>query len=180
MDILAATVLIIFSRKILRLLEIPIHLVNVYTLFSGFFIYNFYFIASSDAIAISIFVIAVHQTILLLKTNSKWIFRISLISFILILCGFIKYLFYPVVFVIPFFLIAKGLIDKLPHLKKAGYISFTLVAIALASLLLYQKSISGAAGYISQPERGFFSENLSHAYPSVSYTHLTLPTSDLV
>ena len=166
-DILAATVLIIFSRKILRLLEIPIHLVNVYTLFSGFFIYNFYFIASSDAIAISIFVIAVHQTMLLLKTNSKWIFRISLISFILILCGFIKYLFYPVVFVIPFFLIAKGLIDKLSLIKKAGYISFTLVAIALASLLLYQKSISGTAGYISQPERGFFPENLSHAYPFI-------------
>ena len=118
-------------------------------------------------IAISLFVIAIHQTMLLLKTNSKWIFRISLISFILILCGFIKYLFYPVVFVIPFFLIAKGLIDKLPHLKKAGYISFTLVAIALASLLLYQKSISGTAGYISQPERGFFSENLSHAYPFI-------------
>ena len=167
LDILAATALIIFSRKILRLLEIPVHLVNIYTLFSGLFIYNFYFIASSDAIAISLYVIAVHQTILLLKTKSKWFFRTGLISILLISCGLIKYLFYPVVFVIPVFLITKGLIHKLPLQKKAGYISLILITVALVSLLLYQKKISGAAGYISQPERGIFPENLSFAYPFI-------------
>ncbi len=167
LDILAATALIIFARKILQLLDLPTYLINIYTIFTGFFIYNFYFIASSDAIAISFFVVALYFTLLLLKKNSKWLARTILISAILITCGFIKYLFYPVVFVLPVFLIIKGLIDKEKVIKKAGLFSFFLVAICLVSLLVYQKNISGAAAYISQPERGFFPENLSLAYPFI-------------
>ena len=167
LDLLAATALIIFARKILKLLDLPLYLINIYTIFTGFFIYNFYFIASSDAIAISFFVVALYLALLLLKTNSQWLVRTILISALLITCGFIKYLFYPVVLVIPVFLIIKGLTDKEKVIKKAGLFSFFLVAICLVSLLVYQKNISGAAAYISQPERGFFPENLSLAYPFI-------------
>lgn len=166
-DIIAAVALIIYTRKILKQLGLPAYLINIFTIFTGFFIYNFYFIASSDAIAISFFMIALYHTIVLLKTNTKWLFRIILISVLLTLCGFIKYLFYPVVFTIPFFLIAKGLVDKLDSIKKAGLISLAIVAVVLISLLIFQKNISGAAMYISQPERGFYPENLSMAYPFI-------------
>jgi hypothetical protein len=74
----------------------------------------------------------------------------------------------PVVFIIPAFLTIKGWADNRKQLKKAGIISLLIIAAALTALLLYQKSISGAVGYIAQPTRGFFPENLFSIYPLIT------------
>ncbi|HEX7844801.1 MAG TPA: hypothetical protein VF476_03310, partial [Chitinophagaceae bacterium] len=54
LGILAAVILLLVSRSILKLLDLPLYLINISTLIAGFFIYYFYFIARSDAIAISL------------------------------------------------------------------------------------------------------------------------------
>src|SRR5690606_21028443 len=56
LDCIAAIVLIFSLRAILRLFQLPAYLINIYIFISGFFVYYFYFIASSDAIAIALIV----------------------------------------------------------------------------------------------------------------------------
>ena len=103
LDILAAITLIFICRRILKLLETPLYLVNIFTLLTGFFIYYFYFIASSDAIAITFFLMAVYFTLVLLNKGRRSAKTTAAIIISLFLCGFIKYLFIPVVFIIPVF-----------------------------------------------------------------------------
>ena len=55
LETLAAVTLIFSCRSILKLLGTPKHFINLFTLCTGFFIYYFYFISSSDSIAISLF-----------------------------------------------------------------------------------------------------------------------------
>ena len=165
LDILAAVTLIFVSRSILKLLEVPLHFINIYTLLTGFFIYHFYFIASSDAIAITAFMIALYYALSLLKTDQRWIKKTTGLIAGLFICGFIKYLFIPVVLIIPVFLFLRGrAVNSLP-VKKAGMISFLFLVVTLGGLLLYQKYTTGSAAYISHPGRGFFPEHLLTAYP---------------
>ena len=191
LDIIAAITLIFITRGILQILNTPLYLINIFTLINGFFIYYFYFIASSDAIAITFFLIALYFTLVLIKNipsfsgaqdlqdvSSKassvqrekkipWVFKTSMIIVCLFICGLIKYLFIPVVFVIPLFLIAKGIADRNAIHKKAGIIMLFTLAISIGAVLLIQKMTSGSATYISSGGRGLFFENLLSAYPFI-------------
>lgn len=167
LDILAAITFIIVSRKILKLFDIPIYLKNIYTLTTGFFIYFFYFIASSDAVAISFFITGLYFSLSLIKTEQFFAKKTAALTISFIICAAIKYLFFPVAIIVPFFFIVKGFADKKIQLKKAGLYSFVIMVLVLGALLIYQKSISGTAAYISQPERGFFPEHVLSAYPFI-------------
>lgn len=58
LDLLAAIAIILLSRKILRLLDIPLYLVNLFTILTSFFIYYFYYTGSTDGIAIAFYLAA--------------------------------------------------------------------------------------------------------------------------
>ncbi len=167
LDIVFAVVLIFVSRAILKLLDTPLYLVNIYTLVTGFFIYYFYFITFSDAIATTFFITGIYYTLLFLKTRLHWAKAVTLITVFLFLSAFMKYMLMPVVFVIPVFLIIKAIADKNKRILKTGILSFSLLAIAMAMVLLYQKNISGSASYVSDAARGFFPSNLLSAYPLI-------------
>lgn len=179
MDLLFAVLLIFTGRKILKLLDTPLFLVNLFTLSTGFFIYFFYYINSSDAIAISIFLFGIFYTLKLVKTKQFSSVTAAGLMLPLFLAGFIKYLFIPVVFIIPVCLLIYGLVNKEKLFIKAGVLSAVVLSILFTGLLLYQKEISGTAFYISQPERGFFPENLSEAYPTIPAAFL-MPDSAAV
>jgi hypothetical protein len=172
LDSLAAISLIFVSRAILKLYDTPAHHINICTLLIGTFVYYFYFIACSDAIAISFFMLAFYKTLLLLKTSRKRKRRLIFIYISLLACAFIKYLFIPVVFVLPIFLFFKGLADRNIWLKKVGMILALGLFIGIGLLLGYQKMISGLATYISQPARGFYPQHLLDTYPFVIGTFL--------
>ncbi|MEO7922191.1 MAG: hypothetical protein ABIR30_00785 [Chitinophagaceae bacterium] len=179
MDILFSIVLIFTCRNILKTLGLSLYLINCYTLLTGFFIYYFYLVASSDAIAISFFVIAVNYFLLLLKKGSSP----KLLAGILIplfFCGLIKYLFIPLVFIPPVYLFLKGLADKNKSFTKAGLIIFSVLGIGLLAVLLYQKMTSGSATYISEPSRGFFPENLKDAYPFIPASFIQPDTTGML
>jgi len=168
LEIAAAIVLIFTCRNILKKLNTPLYLVNLFTLLTGFFIYFFYFINSSDAVAVTFFMLAIYFTIRLLKKEAFSLRLTIAVSICLFFCGLIKYLFIPVVFVIPAFLFLKGIADKNKNIKKTALISFTLLLITLGGVLAWQKMTGGAATYISEPTRGFFPENLKLAYPAIA------------
>lgn len=166
LDILFAIILVFTCRSILKMLDTPLYLRNIFTLLTGFFIYFFYFNACSDAIAITLILIAFYFTLILLKTKKNLLRNTALLTFFLFAGAAIKYLFMPVAFVIPLFLFITGYADGDNLKKKAGLYSFLVLAIMLVSLLFYQKAISGSATYISATGRGFFPKNLLEAYPT--------------
>lgn len=167
MDITAAVVLIFYTRKILLLLSTPLHYVNLFTLFSGFFIYSFYFICSSDAIAVSFFTVALYYVLLVLKKGQASFMQLLTIALCLFFCGFIKYLFIPVVFIIPVFIFLRARAEKNKKLSNSAVFIFSLLLAGLGALLLWQKLNSGAAAYIASNSRGFFPGNLSNSYPAI-------------
>lgn len=164
-SIICAILLIFASRSILKILGIPYYLINLYTLLSGFFGYYFYTKPCTDAVAITFFVIAIYYTLLLLKSHERFLRNGIILSVSLIICGIVKYMFIPAIFLIPVFLIIKGLTRKEPWLKKAGLISFISLLLIFGSLFIYQTSIQGSVAYIKEPERGFFPENLGSSFP---------------
>jgi hypothetical protein len=166
LDCIAALILVLVSRAILKELGVSIYLRNCWTLVSGFFIYYFYFIASSDAIAISFFLVAILYSIRLMSKNAHPMHIIGIIL-PLTICALLKYLFIPVVFILPAFLVFRGLIDRNRRLRNAGAIVFGATAIACCILLIYQQTMSGRVGYISEPGRGFFPGHLLSAYPVI-------------
>lgn len=162
---ISAIALILFSRAILGLLEAPLFLINAYTIVVSFVIYSFYFIFSSDAIETSFFIAAVYYILSFLKTQQHSVKKIGIASACLLICAFIKYLLIAVVFVVPAYFLTKGFFTNDRKLKKGGFISFSILFVGIASLLLYQKNVSGAAAYVSEPAGGFSPQNLLDAYP---------------
>ena len=165
-DMLVAIALIIFSRLILKILDTPMYLINIFTLLTAFFIYHFYLISCSDAIAITFFIMAVYFTLVLLKKNQLSAKTLVALILSLFLSGFIKYQYIPIIFIIPAFLFLKGYCDKNASIRKAGVISFLCLAFLFIFLFIYQKYTAGSAVYISETTRGFFPENLLSAWPA--------------
>ncbi len=167
LSIAAGIGLIFISRSILKLLSIPVYLVNLWTLAAGFFIYFFYFIACSDAIAIFFALVGIYFCLSLIKSSVHTQFKTIGIIAPLLICGAMKYLFTPVIFIVPGYLLLKGFAEKRNQYIRPGIISMLSLIVILGSMLLWQKSISGTAAYISEPGRGFFPDHLLAFFPFV-------------
>ncbi len=163
-QVIMALVLIIVCRKILGLLAMPLHLINLCTLVNGFFIYQFYLITSSDAVTVPFFLTAVYYALKLLRQPQKQYQYAVIMLACLIAVALLKYLYMPVVFVIPLYLTATGFINKNQPLKRIGIGSFFFLLFMIAGFFLYQLHSSGAAGHISSSGRGFFPEHLLNTY----------------
>lgn len=180
LDISAAIFLIFISRRILKLVDIPLYLINIFTLLTSFFIYYFYSIASSDAIAVVFFLSAILFALKIIKGRSASVKTIIILSLCLFSAGFIKYLFIPVVFIIPVFLFWKGYTEKKFEVRKSGLISFLTLVIFFSAVLLIHKIVSGSAIYISEPKRGFFPENLLSMWPAYPASFLKPDSVELL
>lgn len=167
-------ILIFVSRKILKLLNVPLFLINIYTFLSAFFIHYFQFLTDTDGIATAFYLIALYYTLLLLQTKRYWKRRTGYAIICLVACAVLKYLFIPLVFVLPVFVLAKSFADRDTILRKSGLVSFSVLFLAVLTLLFYQKSISGTAAYISEPGRGFYPEHLLDAYALIPGAFLSL------
>ena len=180
LDISFAIFLIFITRNILKILNIQIYLINIYTLITGFVIYPFYIKPYSDAIATTFFLFAIYLVLLYLASTKQRNLKLSGIIISLLLCGFTKYLYMPVIFIIPLLLIIKGTADNDLPVKRAGYFSILVIAGILGTFLLYQKTISGSALYIRQPIRGYFPQNLALLYPVFPASLINPETSELI
>lgn len=167
LGIACAILLIFVTRGILKLCSVPYHLVNLFTLATGFFSYYFYTIPCTDAAGISFLLTAFYFALKILKKEKTGKSDLLLLCLSLILSGFIKYLFVPVVFVIPVFLFVKGLMNKASPLKRAGLYSFMVLLLVFGAFFLWQKTATGTTGYIKEVQRGFYPENLEASFPFV-------------
>jgi hypothetical protein len=167
LDIMAALTLIFMCRAVLKIVGVPLYFINLFTLFSGFYIYKFYQVASSDAIVMAIFLVAIYYTLQLFNQPQRWRGKAIILTACLFICSTLKYLFVPVVFVIPALLIVIGLADKKQVLKKAGLFCFLVLAVIIGGLLVWQQSLSNSLGYVSASARGFYPAHLLAAYPFI-------------
>lgn len=179
-DILFGIIFILTCRRILKELQVPVHLVNFFTLLSGFFLYDFYIITSTDGIATTVFLLAIYFGILILNREKNRLKNAVFLSLCLLTCGFLKYLLIPAIFVVPIFLFAYGFLNKDRILKMAAVLVFLLSALGIAGLLLYQKHVSSSSVYISEPHRGFFPENLFAFYPFLPASFIKPSTFELM
>lgn len=165
LDLLAAIAILLLSRKILRLLEIPLYLVNLFTILTSLFIYYFYYTGSTDGIAIAFYLAALVPVLRLLK-NKKYKTRyVWLASLFLVFSASLKYLFFPLVFIVPVFLLIYGWQVPSAAIRRPAVIMLILVTAGVGTLYLYQQAVSGAGTYISAPGRGFFPEHLLRLHP---------------
>jgi hypothetical protein len=167
LSILAGVALIFVARGILKTLGIPLYLINLFTLITSFFVYYFYFITSSDAVTITLFVAAIYYSLIFIKSGETSRKNVIIFNTCLLLCAYIKYLFIPVVFILPAFLIIYGPTVRHYEIKKTGIASFLFLSVSIGILIGYQKSISGSGVYISSQGRGFFPGNLTGAFPFI-------------
>ena len=165
-ELLVSFFQIILCRKILSVLSTEKYLINVFTFFSAFFLYEFYVIDSSDATATTFFLIAVLYTLKLLKFQKKIIAMSTIIILSLFMCGMIKYLFFVVAFAIPAYLFIKAWAENGKISKPALFITFFLT-ILFAAYLVYEKSHAGKMGYVYSPVRGLFPGNLKVIWPAI-------------
>lgn len=165
---LSAIAVLFYSRRLLFLLDIPLYLVNLFTLLTGFIIYSFYFTNSSDTIAIAFFTMAIYYTFRVIKQNSFSFKNVVALSTCLFFCGFIKYMYIPLILIVPAFIFLKGYADKSKILKKSGITSLIFLFITAGSLLIWQKISGGSAAYIKDLPHGFYPENLKTTYPAFS------------
>lgn len=167
LDILSATAIIFITRRILKLLEVSTALINLFTLLTAFFIYYFYYTGSTDGIAVAFFLGAVNASLALIKTRDRWLTRSITVGLCLFAGASLKYLFFPIAFVLPVFLFIYSYQNKAGLVKKTAWLSFGIVTVGIAFLYLYQKNVSGAGTYISAPGRGFFPEHLLRLHPAI-------------
>lgn len=178
--IISAILLIIFSRKILSALGVPVFQLNLFTVVTAFFIYPFYSNCTSDAIAITFFIMAIYYVLRLCTPVQYGWKTVALASVSLCFAGLIKYLFIPVVFIVPFILFCKAMADKNRNLKRTTIFIFIFLVLTLGGLLLWQQLNTGQVAYISSTTRGFFPENLRDMHPVVPASILNTDSLPLI
>jgi len=178
MGIVAAIGLIFVTRAILRVLDIPIAYINLFTLLTGFFGYYFYTIPNTDPAGITIFLFACYLCLKMIKKGKTSNADLFLFMLALLASGLFKYLFLLPAMVIPFFLILKGHYLQNKNLMKGGIISFLVLLFVFGGFLLFQKINTGDAAYIQSTARGFFPENLNAFFPFLSGSFIRPDTVD--
>lgn len=180
LSIICAILLILVCRAILKVLDVPDHLINIFTIVTGFFGYYFYNKPCTDAIGVTFYIVSIYYALLLLKSGRNNLWNLVLLTLSLFICGFIKYLYIPALFVIPVFLVTSGLFNKNKKLWKNGLVIFCLLIIGFASFFIFQYNMVGSVGYIKEPERGFYPENLKDIFPFITGSFIKTDTIEML
>ena len=176
LELLGAIGFIFITRRLLNQLSVPVHFINAFTIFSCFFIYPFYLICSSDAVAVTFLLFAISISIKLIQSQKNYLQLSFGIVILLFLTGIIKYLLIPIIFIVPILMYLTANADRNYDLKKSSTYIFSFLVISICSLLFWQKMNSGAATYISSGERGFFPENILGSYPAIPASFINTET----
>jgi hypothetical protein len=166
-DALTILLFLWFSRRILVQLALPVWLVNIFVLLSGFFIYDFCTASSSDFIALAFYLWTVSLTLQFLQnenTAPRFAIVMALVGFI---CPLVRYMYLPIAFVIPAYLLLTGKINRNRRWWRAGLLHVAVTLLLCLGLLLFQQFYTGAATYMIPSEKGFFPANIARMDPFV-------------
>ncbi len=173
LDVIAAAVFVLLARKIIRQLDVPLWLVNIYTFMVGFFLYDFIKFDSSDLVSLVFFLAAVLFTLQFFRSRHKLCYSV-LVTFFLFSCCLLRYMYIPVAFIIPFYFVFKGYRDADKKLLRYGAGIILSLALLTGIFLFIQHMQSGAVLYVNPSATGFYPDNLLRTYPFLFFTVLNL------
>jgi hypothetical protein len=167
-DLVTVLIFILYSRKILLLLNLPVSIVNLFTIVTGLFLYDFCLVPGTDLNALAFFVCAIYMSLNFLKNdkkNSGYAVQIAAINF---LCPFLRYMFIPISLIIPLYLLFIGIKTSDNRIRKGGMVALIVTITLLCGLLIFQQTYTGQATYLPPDLKGFFPSNLLRWYPIVT------------
>ena len=166
--IIFSVLLIFICRSILKKLGLPLALINLFTLLTGWWSYYFYTLPCTDAVGITIFMSSILFTLKLLSSKKRNTSYTAGLIVTLLAAGFFKYLYILPALCVPVYIILKGYWSSNRSILKSGLISFLILILVFGSFLLLQRMETGNAAYIKSTARGFYPENLKAFFPFVS------------
>lgn len=173
-DLLSVALFLYYSRKVLQILNTPVQLLNFYTLISGFFLYDFLQVSTSDLNAVAFFVWTFYMSLDFIKNDKKGIGYAAAIGLINFISPFIRYMFIPVAVVIPFYLVYIGNKTRDKRIYKGGLMASTVTIVLLVLLFFFQNQYTGSPLFINSTGKGFFPANLLEAYPVIFASFINL------
>ena len=175
-DVLVCFALLFVLRRICRLQDLPLYLINIFTLLFGCFQYIFFRLSPpSDAVSI-LFIFSGISFILNMIRQDKQnsLLKLVVLSFVFFLPAFFRYMYLPVSIVLPAFIILIGYKRKNKLLIKQGMVLTIITFILLSGFLLLLTLYTGNPLPQYPVERGLFISNLAHWYPFVPASFINI------
>jgi hypothetical protein len=167
-DIICIILFFILLRKFLRQLNFPDYLINLLVLFNGCAIT--YYIEKStptDFLTLMLFVYNCYLTIKVF-TQRKPVLQGILLGVFNALLAWFRYMYIPVIFVIPCVLLWNGLLKKDRKLLLYGTYTMALALLGVIALLSFQEP------FVPATEKGIFWSNLLHLDPVLFSSFMNL------
>jgi hypothetical protein len=165
-DVICIILYFILLRKLLRQLEFPDYLINLLTLFNGFAITS-YIMHSSPTDFLTLVIVAYNCYLSIeLFRQKKPVWQVVLLGFFNILPAWFRYMYIPVTFIIPAFLLWNGWLKKDRKILLSGAYIMVLAFLGIITLLSIQVPFSKPVSYIAPlTEKGIFWSNLLFLSP---------------
>jgi hypothetical protein len=167
-DLLSVIPLLLYCRKMLFYISTPLYLVNLFTLFSGFFYYRFNGAGATDTLAVTLLVMAFYYWLRLLSPdNSTATKGIWLTALCLTGAYLFRFMYLPVICLFPLLLLGAGFLQQQKKWMRSAVKTGLLLAAGIAGVWLLQRSYGGNADYLLKSKMGFFPDNLQLTYPFI-------------
>lgn len=175
-DMLAAVLFVIAVRKLAIINELPCWLVNIITLIAGCSQFIFFSSwSSTDAISLSLILFGLAQTInIISKKENISLMRMMGCGILFSLPFFFRYMYLPIAFLLPFFILLSGIVSKNNGLKIAGSKALAATITWLCIFFAFSFFTSGNALFVQDFGRGFFYDQLVNWYPFIPASFINL------
>ncbi|MFT3826281.1 MAG: hypothetical protein QM731_20325 [Chitinophagaceae bacterium] len=163
------------AGKLLEQLQFPAWVVNLFVVIYGLSIPKYLeLFSATDLPALMCYMLALYQLLVFTGTDRK---KSSYGIYIGISCAlgvWFRYMYLPVSFVLPVFLLWNGYLKKNKRLKQAGFYAFIVNGILVAALLTFEHYYTGSATYYRPVEKGLFLSNLHAVTPFVPASFMNI------
>ncbi len=179
LDFLSGFLFLIVLRNLLVIIEIPIYLINYSILFFGFTIPVYItYSTPTDLLSLAMCLLSLYLCIRFSGNTNRFILYGLMMGIVNVLLGTLRYMYVPILFVLPLFLIWNGYRKYNKALSYAGWICLIVTVtgilylsgglLRIAELFLSGKSYSGNSTHVYEASKGLYPENLLQFYPFAS------------
>ncbi|MGZ4068418.1 MAG: hypothetical protein ACXVPE_16995 [Bacteroidia bacterium] len=173
-DLFAGIFFIVVLRRLLIQLQFPHWLGNLLLLFNGLQLNeSIQASAPTDILSVTFCLYSISLVIGLFSQKNQDVGNIKA-GVVNVMAAFFRYMYIPVTFVLPVFLLWNGWRKKEKRLVKSGIVTLSITFLLLGGLLLFQNGYTGSPVYLMPARKGFYPANLLQFYPVVfsSFTNL--------
>jgi hypothetical protein len=164
-DMFSIVLFFLVISKLLKTLTFPPFLRNILILFLGA-AFGPYLSKPTDLLANATLLFSCYLAIIFAFESSKSMGFAVLLGIANVFPLFLRYMYFPCVFIIPIVLIGLGYLRKDGRLRKGGFVSLIVTIVFSGCILAFQRLYTGHASYIFLSGKGFFPENVLMLYPA--------------